>query len=65
MRPSRSTAATDPPPAPISIMSMTGMDTVMPLPFLKRVVRATSKVRAVRGAPSVIRQILAVVPPMS
>ena len=37
----------------------------MPLPFVKRCVRATSKVLAVRGARPSIRQILAVVPPMS
>ena len=37
----------------------------MPLPFVKRWVRATSKVLAVLGVWSSMRQILAVVPPMS
>ena len=34
-----------PPPAPISIMSIEGMATGMPLPSLKRQRRSTSKVR--------------------
>ena len=63
--PSTSTPATEPPPAPISIISMTGMEMGMPLPLVKRCVRATSKVLAVLGVWSSIRQILAVVPPMS
>ena len=65
IRPMASTQAIDPPPAPISIISITGMEIGMPEPFAKRVVRATSKDRAVLGAKSSIRQILAVVPPMS
>ncbi len=55
----------EPPPAPISIISMTGIEMGMPLPFLKRDVRSTSKVLAVAGVKSSIRQIFAVVPPMS
>ena len=55
----------DPPPAPISIISMAGTEIGMPLPFLKRAVRAVSNVLAVRGEQSSIRAILAVVPPMS
>ena len=45
--PSESMLAIEPPPAPISIISMTGIEMGMPLPFLNRVVRATSKVLAV------------------
>ena len=55
----------EPPPAPISIISITGMEMGIPLPLVKRCVRATSKVLAVRGVWSEMRQILAVVPPMS
>ena len=44
---------------------MMGMRTGVPLPFLKRDWRSTSKARAFSGSPSSIRQILAVVPPMS
>ena len=55
----------EPPPAPISIISMVGTEMGIPLPFLKRAVRAVSKVLAVRGEQSSIRAILAVVPPMS
>jgi len=44
---------------------MTGIDTGMPEPFLKRQVRATSKLRAVFGTRFSIMQIFAVVPPMS
>ena len=65
MRPSASTRAIEPPPAPISTISMTGMRTGSPLPFLKRDWRSISKVRPLSGSPSSIRQILAVVPPMS
>ena len=63
--PRPSTAPIEPPPAPISIISMTGMEMGMPEPLVNRWVRATSKVLAVRGVWSSIRQILAVVPPMS
>ena len=65
MRPIASTQAIDPPPAPISIISITGMEIGIPDPLAKRVLRATSKLRAVFGVKSSIRQILAVVPPMS
>ncbi len=65
MRPIAPSEASEPPPAPISIISMTGIEIGMPEPLRKRVVRATSKLRAVRGWPSSIRQIFAVVPPMS
>lgn len=46
-------------------MSITGMEIGIPEPLANRVVRATSKLRAVLGVKSSIRQILAVVPPMS
>ena len=65
MRPSRSTTAMEPPPAPISTISITGMRSGRPLPLRKRWARATSKARVVCGWASSIRQILAVVPPMS
>ena len=55
----------EPPPAPISTMSMTGTRMGSPLPLRKRYSRATSKERLVCGTPPSIRQILAVVPPMS
>jgi len=55
----------EPPPAPISTISMTGMRTGKPLPFMNRYCRSTSKLREVSGVPSSIRQIFAVVPPMS
>jgi hypothetical protein len=55
----------DPPPAPISTISTTGVDTTIPDPFLNRYVRAISKRFAVLGAPPSTRQIFAVVPPMS
>jgi len=51
--------------APISTISMTGMRSGVPLPFLKRDWRSTSKARPLSGWPLSIRQILAVVPPMS
>ena len=63
--PRASTEAMEPPPAPISSISITGIEMGMPLPFLKRAVRATSKVEAVRGTWSSMRAIFAVVPPMS
>jgi hypothetical protein len=65
MRFNASTRAREPPPAPISIISMTGIRTGSPLPFRKRAERSTSKLRDFRGSNSSIRQILAVVPPMS
>jgi hypothetical protein len=57
--------AMEPPPAPISTISTTGVETSIPDPFLKRYVRAISNTFAVFGAPSSTRQIFAVVPPMS
>ena len=54
-----------PPPAPISIISITGTLTGSPLPFLKRYLRSTSKCGAISGSPRSIRHALAVVPPMS
>ena len=57
--------AIEPPPAPISTISITGMRSGRPLPLTKRAWRSTSKLRAVSGRKSSIRQILAVVPPMS
>ena len=61
----RSTRAIEPPPAPISIISMTGTRTGSPEPFLNRSARATSNSRATRGAPPSMTQAFAVVPPMS
>jgi len=55
----------EPPPAPISISSITGTRMGSPDPFLKRSARATSNSRATSGAPPSITQALAVVPPMS
>ncbi len=55
----------EPPPAPISISSTTGTSSGSPLPRLKRHTRATSNSRVICGSPSSMRQILAVVPPMS
>ena len=55
----------EPPPAPISIISSTGMRTGRPLPLMKRSARPTSNAREVRGSPSSMRQTFAVVPPMS
>ena len=49
MRPMLSTAAIEPPPAPISTISITGMRSGRPEPFLKRPTRATSKVRLAWG----------------
>ena len=57
--------AIEPPPAPISIISVTGMRTGRPLPLMKREARAISKWREDWGSPSSIRQTFAVVPPMS
>ena len=54
-----------PPPAPISISSMTVVLRGRPLPFLNRYTLATSKSGVVIGFPPSIRQALAVVPPMS
>jgi hypothetical protein len=45
--------------------STTGTSSGSPLPRLKRHTRATSNSRVIWGSPSSIRQILAVVPPMS
>ena len=61
----RSTRAMEPPPAPISIISMTGTRIGRPEPFLKRSARATSNSRATSGSPPSITHALAVVPPMS
>ena len=61
----RSTRATEPPPAPISISSMTGTRIGRPEPFLKRSARATSNSRASSGSPPSMTQAFAVVPPMS
>ena len=60
-----STPHIDPPPAPTSTISITGMRNGMPLPGLKRYSLATSNSRAVLGSASSSRQIFAVVPPMS
>ena len=54
-----------PPPAPISIMSITGTSRGKPLPFLKRYTRATSDSEARAKSPPAVRMALAVVPPMS
>ncbi len=54
-----------PPPAPISIMSMTGVLMGSPLPRLKRCTRAASIMGAMSGRPCWMRHALAVVPPMS
>ena len=55
----------EPPPAPISIISMTGTRIGSPEPFLNRSARATSNSRATSGWPPSMMQALAVVPPMS
>src|SRR3954471_4334848 len=60
-----STWAIEPPPAPISTISITGMRTGSPDPFRKRAARSTSNTREVSGWYFSIRQIFAVVPPMS
>src|SRR3954464_3360922 len=57
--------AIEPPPAPISIMSMTGALIGRPEPRLKRCTRAASIVDATSMFPFSIRQAFAVVPPMS
>jgi hypothetical protein len=49
MRFRMSTRAIEPPPAPISTISITGMRTGRPLPFRKRAARSTSKDRALNG----------------
>ena len=61
----RSSRAMEPPPAPISISSMTGTRMGSPEPRLKRSARATSNSRASSGSPPSMTQALAVVPPMS
>ncbi len=58
-------AAMEPPPAPISIMSITGALIGMPEPFLNRCSRAASMNGAISARPPSIRQAFAVVPPMS
>jgi hypothetical protein len=65
IRPMRSTLTSDPPPAPISIISITGMRTGMPEPLRNRSARAISNRRAVWGRAPSMRQSFAVVPPMS
>ena len=55
----------EPPPAPISIISMTGTRMGSPEPFLNRSARATSNSRATSGSPWSMTHALAVVPPMS
>jgi hypothetical protein len=65
MRLNESTRAMEPPPAPISTMSITGMRTGKPLPLAKRAVRATSKCRDCCGVKSSISVSFAVVPPIS
>ena len=57
--------AIEPPPAPISIMSITGALIGRPEPRLKRCTRAASIIEATSMRPSSTRQALAVVPPMS
>jgi hypothetical protein len=57
--------AIEPPPAPISIMSTTGVLIGMPEPRLKRCTRAASIIGATSARPPSIRQDFAVVPPMS
>ena len=64
-RPSRSTCAVEPPPAPISIISITGMRTGMPDPLMNRAARAISNLRALCGRKWSIRHSFAVVPPIS
>ena len=51
-RPRPSIRAMLPPPAPISIISITGTLTGRPLPFLKRYLRSTSNCGAISGSPS-------------
>ena len=55
----------EPPPAPISIISVTGIRTGRPLPLMNRSARAISNAREVRGSPCSMRHTFAVVPPMS
>ncbi len=64
-RPRRSTVAIEPPPAPISIISITGIRTGIPDPLIKRSARAISNWRDVCARPLSMRQSFAVVPPMS
>ena len=63
--PTSSIAAMEPPPAPISIMSITGALIGRPEPLLKRCTRAASIIGAISARPSSIMHALAVVPPMS
>ena len=65
MRPIASSRAIEPPPAPISMRSMTGTFSGMPDPCAKRLTLPASKVVACSGSPFSMRHILAVVPPMS
>ena len=65
IRPSASTLAIEPPPAPISTISITGRRSGSPLPGRNRYSRPTSNSRLVRGWPDSTMQSLAVVPPMS
>ena len=58
-------AAMDPPPAPISIMSITGVLIGRPEPLAKRCTRAASSTGMISKRPSSISAALAVVPPMS
>jgi len=60
-----STRAIDPPPAPISTVSTTGVRIGIPDPGLNRCTRAASIIGAIRGRPLSMRLIFAVVPPMS
>ena len=58
-------AAMEPPPAPISIISMTADLIGKPEPRVKRLTLAASIIGAISARPFSIRQALAVVPPMS
>ena len=58
-------AAIEPPPAPISIMSITGVLMGSPEPLVKRCTRAASSMGMISKWPSSISAALAVVPPMS
>ena len=51
MRPMASTRAIEPPPAPISTISITGMRKGRPLPLRNRAARSTSKLREAWGLP--------------
>ena len=58
-------AAIDPPPAPISIISITGALIGRPEPLVKRCTRAASSRGEISARPPSIMQAFAVVPPMS